>query len=112
MKKKSVAKRLNLLFCVIDNERLCLHVPKSVETSQDGKVIILWNQKVQTDRTIHSNKPDIKISDNKKGTCVLIDIAISGDGKVIKEAGKFLEYKDLIIELHLMGNMTEKVIEQ
>jgi hypothetical protein len=26
------------------------HVPKSIETSQGGKVTILWNQQVQTDR--------------------------------------------------------------
>jgi len=35
------------------------HVPKSVETSQGGKVTVLWNQQVETDRTIHNNKPDI-----------------------------------------------------
>ena len=44
------------------------HVPKSVETSQAGKVTILWNQQVQTDRTIPNNKPDIIIRDNEKGT--------------------------------------------
>ena len=32
---------------------------KSVETSQGGKVTTLWNQQVQTDRTIPNNKPDI-----------------------------------------------------
>ena len=52
------------------------HVPKLVETSQGGKVTILWNQQVQTDRTIPNNKPDIMICDNEKGTCVLIDGAI------------------------------------
>jgi hypothetical protein len=36
-------------------------VPKSVETSQGSKVTILWNQKVQTDRIIPNNKPDIII---------------------------------------------------
>ena len=59
------------------------HVPKSVETSQGGKVTILWNQQVQTDRTIHKNKPDIIIRDNEKGTCMVIDAAISGDRNVI-----------------------------
>jgi len=39
------------------------HVPKSVETSQVGKVTILWNQQIQIDRTIPNNKPDI-IRDN------------------------------------------------
>ena len=56
-------------------------VPKSVETSQGDKVTILWNQQVQTDRTIPNNKPDVIIRDNEKGTCMLIDVAISGDRK-------------------------------
>ena len=47
------------------------HVPKSVETSQGGKVTILWNQEIQTDTTIPNTKPDILIRDNEKGTCVL-----------------------------------------
>jgi len=61
------------------------YVPKSVETSQGGKVTILWNQQVQTDKTIPNNKPDIIIRDNEKGTCVLIDVATSGDRNVIKK---------------------------
>ena len=66
------------------------HVPKSVETSQGGKVTILWNQKIQTDGSIPNNKPDIIIRNNEKGTCMLIDVAISGDRNVIKkEAEKF-----------------------
>jgi len=60
-------------------------MPKSVETSQGGKVTILWNQQVQTDRTIPNNKPDIMIRDNEKGTRRLIDVAISGDRNVIKK---------------------------
>ena len=73
------------------------HVPKSVGTNQGGKVTILWNQQVQTDRTIPNNKSDIIIRDNEKGTCMLIDVAISGDRNVIKkEAEKILKYKDLI----------------
>ena len=44
------------------------HVPKLVETSQEGKVTILWNQQIQTDRTIPNNKPDVIIRDNEKGT--------------------------------------------
>ena len=61
------------------------HVPKSAETSQGGKVTILWNQQVQTDRTIPNNKPDIIIRDSEKGTCMLIDVAGSGDRNVIKK---------------------------
>ena len=54
------------------------HVLTSVDKSQGGKVTTLWNQQVQTDRTIPNNKPDIVIRDNEKGTCTLIDFAISG----------------------------------
>ena len=42
------------------------HVPKSVETSHEDKVTILWNQHLRTDRTIPNNKPHIIIRDNKK----------------------------------------------
>jgi len=72
---------------------------------------MLWNQQVQTDRTIPNNKPDIIIRDNKKGTCLLIDIAISGDRNVIKiESEKILIYEDLVIEIQRMWNVKAKVI--
>jgi hypothetical protein len=87
------------------------HVPKSVETSQGGKVTILWNQQIQTDRTIPNNKPDVIIRDNEKGTYMLIDVAISGDRNVIKkEVEKILKYKDLTIEIQRMWNVKTKVI--
>ena len=87
------------------------HVLKLVETSQGGKVTILWNQQVQTDRTFPNNKPDIIIRDNEKGTCMLIDVAISGDRNVIKkEAEKILKYKDLTIEIQRMWNVKTKVV--
>jgi hypothetical protein len=40
---------------------------------------------VQTNRKIHNNKPDIIINYNKKETCMLIDVAISGYRNVIKK---------------------------
>ena len=71
----------------------------------------MWNQQVQTDRTILNNKPDIIIRDNEKGTCMLTDIAISGDRNVIKkESEKILKYKDLTIEIQCMWNVKTKVI--
>ena len=86
-------------------------MPKSAETSQGGKVTILWNQQVQTDRTIPNNKPDIIILDNENGTCMSIDVAISGDRNVIKkEAEKILKYKDLTIEIQCTWNVKTKVI--
>jgi len=79
----------------LDKKHWYEHVPKSVVTSQGGKVTILWIQQVQTDRIIPNNKPDIKIRDNEKGTCMLIDVAISGDRNVIKKEAEILKYKDL-----------------
>ena len=61
-------------------------------------------QQVQTDRTIPNNKPDIIIRDNEKGTCMLIDVAISGGRNMIKkEAEKIIKYKDLTIEIQCIG---------
>jgi hypothetical protein len=51
----------------LDNEHWYEHVPKSVETNQDGKATILWSQKVQTDRTDPNNQPDAIIRHNKRG---------------------------------------------
>jgi hypothetical protein len=97
----------------LDKKHWYEHVPKSVETSQGGKVTILWNQQVQTDRTIPNrrNKPDNIIRDNEKGICMLIDVAISGDRNMIKkEAEKILKYKDLTIDTQRMWNVKTGVI--
>jgi len=95
----------------LDKKHWYEHVPKSAETSQGGKVTILWNQQIQTDRTIPNKTPDIIIRDNEKGTCMLIDVTISGDRNVIKkEAEKILKYKDLTIEIQRMWNVKTKVI--
>jgi hypothetical protein len=83
----------------------------SVETSRGDKVTILWNQQVQTDRTIPNNKPDIVICDYENGTCMLIDVAVPGDRNVIKkEAENILKYKDLTTEIHRIWNVKTRVI--
>ena len=95
----------------LDKKHWYEHVPKSVETSQGSKVTISWNKQVQTDRAIPNNKPDIIIHDNEKGTCMLIDVAISGDRNVIKKvAEKILKHKDLTIEIHCMWKVKTRVI--
>ena len=95
----------------LDNKYWYDHVPKSVKTSHEGKVTILWNQQMRTDRTIPNNQLDIIICDNKKGTCMLIDVAITGDRNVIKKEGeKIWKYKDLITEIQCMWNVRAKVI--
>ena len=53
----------------------------------------------------------IIIRDNETGTCILIDIAISGDRNVIKkEVEKILKYKDLTIKILRLWNIKTKVI--
>jgi hypothetical protein len=95
----------------LDKKYWYKHVPKSTETSQGGKVTTLWNQQVQTDRTISNSKPDIIIGDNEKRTCMLIDVVIPGDRNVIKkEAQKILKYKDLKIEIQRVWNVKTNVI--
>jgi len=44
----------------------CQHSGDEQAKDHEGKVTILWNQQVRTDRTIPNNKPDIIIHDNKK----------------------------------------------
>ena len=95
----------------LDKKHWYEHVPNSVVTNQGGKVTILWNEQVQTDRTIPNNKSDIIIGDNEKRTCMLIDVAMPGDRNVIeKEAEKILKYKDLTIEIQRMWNVKTRVI--
>ena len=64
------------------------HVPNSAVANQGGKVTVLWNQQVQTDRTILNNKPDIIIRNNERRTCILIDVTIPGDRNVIKKVAE------------------------
>jgi hypothetical protein len=52
----------------LDNKHCYDHVPKSVDTSREGNVTILWNNQLRTDRTIPNNKPDIIIRHNESGT--------------------------------------------
>jgi len=71
----------------LDNRHWYDHLPKSVKMSHEGKVTILPYY-VRNDRTIPNNKEDTIISDNKQGTCMLIDAAIPGDRTVIKNEAK------------------------
>jgi hypothetical protein len=67
---------------------------------------------VLTDRTVANNKPENSIiRDNEKETCMLIDVAITGERNVVKRgAEKILKYKDLTIEIQPMWNVKAKMI--
>ena len=77
----------------LENKHQYDHVPKSVETSHEDKVNILWHQQVRTDRTIPNSKLDIIICNNKQGTWMLIDAAIPGDRNVIKKEAEKINIK-------------------
>jgi hypothetical protein len=71
---------------------------------------MLWNQHVQTDRTIPNTELDLTIRDNE-GACVLIDVDIAGGRDVVmKETEKILKHRDLIIEIKRMLIAKTKVI--
>ena len=53
------------------------HKPKSVTYNKDGKMTIMWDMPVNTDRTIAANRPDIIIKDSCNSTCKLIIIVYS-----------------------------------
>jgi hypothetical protein len=66
---------------------------------------------VQIYRTVPSNDDDDDDDNNNNKTCMLIDVAVSGDRNVIeKEGGEILKYKDLILEIQCMWNVKAKVI--
>jgi adenine-specific DNA methylase len=73
----------------LDKEHWYEHVPKLAETSAGGKVTILWNQKLQTDRTIHSDKPKNVIKEETK---------------------KILKNENIPTEIQCMWNVTTKEI--
>ena len=66
---------------------------------------------VRTDRTIPNIKLDIIIRDNKNGTCMLIDVVMSGDRNVIQqEAENILKCENLTSDIQRMWNVNAKVI--
>jgi len=70
---------------------------------------------VQNGGTTPNNKPDIIIRDNEKGTCMLIDVAISGDRNVVKkEAEEVMQCTNLTIVIQpiwIVKNKSETIIK-
>ena len=67
----------------LDIEYWYERVSKVVQTGREGKVTVLWNQRVQALRTFPNNKPDIVIRESEEWTCRVKDVAISGDRSVM-----------------------------
>ena len=71
------------------------HSPKVIENEQ---VMILWDFKIQIDKLVLANQPDIVVVDQR--TAVVIDVAIPRDGNIRKkEHEKLKKYQGLKEEL-------------
>ena len=93
----------------LDSERWYEHVPKLLDTGHEGKTTILWNQQVQTDKTILNNKQYNIICGNDKRTYMQIDVAISGERNVIKkETEKILKHEDIQYKIQHIWNAKQK----
>ena len=61
---------------------------------------ILWDLPIQTDRTIHANRPDIVIREKSNKSCTMLDVSIPSDKNTsLKTFEKLSKYKDLEIEI-------------
>ena len=61
---------------------------------------------IQTDKEIKANRPDIVVKDEKKRTCLLIDMSIPTERNTsLKTMEKLTKYKDLEIEIEKMWGM-------
>ena len=77
------------------------HHPKPVTEGNDAT--ILWDFTMNTDRSVEANQPDITVKDPKEKTCLLIDMTVPSDRKVLlKEYEKVSKCKDLKIEIQKM----------
>ena len=77
------------------------HQPKTI--TENGKVTILWDMPIHTDREIKANRPDIIIKHKTKKECILIDMAIPSEHNTsVKVTEKLSKYKDLEIEINRM----------
>jgi len=65
-----------------------------------------YREEKACDRRQHDGGGGGGDDDDDKGTCVVIDVAVSGDRNVIKkEAEKILKYKDLTTEIQRMWSI-------
>ena len=85
------------------------HEPESVQENDECK--ILWDFSIQTDHVISARRPDIVVINKKAKTCVVIDVAVPGDRRVVeKEVEKIDKYQDLAREIRKLWKLKTKVI--
>ena len=86
-----------------------MHNPASVLENVTHK--LLWDFEIQTDHLISVRRPDLLITNKKKRSYKIVDIAVPADHRVkLKESEKRDKYLDLARKLKKLWNMKVTVI--
>lgn len=76
---------------------------------ENDEVKILWDFRIQTDKHLAHNTPDLTVVEKKQ--VWIIDVAIPGDSRVEeKQLEKITKYKDLQIEVERLWQKKAKVV--
>ena len=82
---------------LLDCEKWHKHQPEVIREAK--WVTILWDFTLRTDRKIKSNSLDIVVKDNKRKTCLLIDIEEpTNNNMLVNEWNKIFQYLEKEIE--------------
>ena len=82
---------------------------KAEKVKQTDEVKILWDFKIQTDRHLEHNMPDITVVE--KAQTYIIDVAIPGDARIDqKEQEKIQRYQDLKVEVERLWERKAMVV--
>ena len=85
------------------------HRPEKV--TENEKVKILWDMKIQTDKILEHSRPDIVVFEREKRTCKIVDVACPFDTRVVeKEREKVDKYQELKYELKRIWNCSEVTV--
>ncbi|XP_062816932.1 uncharacterized protein LOC134293409 [Anolis carolinensis] len=83
------------------------HKPAKVLENEHAK--ILWDFRIQTDKVLEHNTPDMTVVEKKK--VWIIDVAIPGDSRIDeKQQEKLSRYQDLKIELQRLWQKPVQVV--
>ena len=82
---------------------------KIEKVQQNNEAKILWDFKIQTDKHLAHNIPDITVVEKKQ--VWLVDVAIPGDSRIQqKEVEKITKYQDLKIEVERLWERKAMVV--
>ncbi|XP_077975551.1 uncharacterized protein LOC144431372 [Styela clava] len=85
------------------------HTPE--KSQNNDNVTILWDFNIQTDHVITHRRPDIVVINSSENTCLIIDIAVPADHRILlKEKEKIEKYQDLRREMGKIWNVKTRII--